>query len=170
MNKINNRACVFVGSFDPMTKGHVEIVKKCTQLFDTVYVGVLNNEDKSYFLNDEERLFCAKESLKGIEGVVVEKFDGLCVDYMRARNVSIYVRGLRNEADYKYECTIDSLNKILYPEIFTVFLQCDKDYVDVSSSDIRNKLLKGEDISQFVAPAVEDLMRKKVENYKIQNK
>ena len=64
MNKITNRACVFVGSFDPMTKGHVEIVKKCTQLFDTVYVGVLNNEDKSYFLNDEERLFCAKESLK----------------------------------------------------------------------------------------------------------
>lgn len=166
MSKIDEKACVFVGSFDPMTKGHVEIVKKCVQIFDKVYVGVLNNEDKTYFLSEDEREFCAKESLKGIDGVIVEKYDGLCVDYMRERGVNVYVRGLRNEEDYSYECTIDKINKILYPEILTVFLQCDEDYIDVSSSQIRARLLKNEDVSKYLDSAVLSLLQKKIKQDK----
>lgn len=143
------KKCVFAGSFDPITNGHIEIVEKASKLFDEVVVGLLYNQDKKYTFSSSVREQAVKEACKKFDNVTVKSFDGRLVDFLKQENTVYFVRGLRNEKDYKYEERIRRINKSFYPDIEYVYLCSDKN-VQISSTLVKNKLLNGEDVSGLV--------------------
>lgn len=143
------KKCVFAGSFDPITNGHIEIVEKASKLFDEVVVGLLYNQDKKYTFSSSVREQAVKEACKIFDNVTVKSFDGRLVDFLKQENTVYFVRGLRNEKDYKYEERIRRINKSFYPDIEYVYLCSDKN-VQISSTLVKNKLLNGEDVSGLV--------------------
>ncbi len=137
--------CVFAGSFDPITKGHVAIVKKCLNMFDKVFVVVGENSRKRTFFTAIERKEILKESLIGLDRVVISAFSehGDYGKYLSDNSVCAYVRGIRDAKDFKYEQKFEKVNKKLYPEIVTVYISADEDLKKVSSSKFRKGLKSG---------------------------
>ena len=107
------KKCVFAGSFDPITKGHMEIIEKASKLFDEVVVGLLYNQDKKYTFSANVRGQAVTDACAKIKNVTVKSFDGRLVDFLKQENTVYFVRGLRNEKDYKYEERITALKNIM---------------------------------------------------------
>lgn len=128
---------VYPGSFDPVTNGHIDIIKRGAQIYEEVIVLVAENISKTPLFSLEERLDMLKESLKDIPNVKIDHFNGLLVDYLKKINVRIIIRGLRAVSDFEYEFQQALTNKKLYPECETVFLVSDLKYTFLSSSMVK---------------------------------
>lgn len=142
---------IYPGSFDPVTYGHLDIIKRSSSMFDEVVVGVLNNSAKNPLFNTDERVQMLEQAAAEFDNVVVISFDGLLIDFMRKNNISVIVRGLRAITDFDYELQIAQSNRKVSKEtIDTVFLTTSIDYAYLSSSIVREYASYGTDVSDFV--------------------
>lgn len=147
------KRAVFPGSFDPITLGHENIIRRAIPLFDEIIVAVgLNIEKKSYF-KVEDRIRWIKEVFADSPTVIVDSYSGLTVDFCREVGASYILRGLRTSADFEFERTVGQVNKKLYPAIDTVFLLTTPEYTSINSSIVRDVHKNGGDVGIFI-PAV----------------
>ncbi len=149
---------VYPGSFDPVTFGHLDIIRRSSALADELIVGVLNNNAKSPLFSVEERVKMLKEATQDMPEVRVVPFEGLLVDFTRRMDAKIVIRGLRAITDFEYELQMSQTNHKLEPEIETVFLTTSLEYSYLSSSTVKEVAAFGGDISQFVPKFVIDRM------------
>ncbi len=148
------RICVYPGSFDPITVGHLDVIRRAAGLFDRVVVAVLRNPGKAGCFPIEERLSMIADACQEMPSVSVDAFDGLLADYMRRTEASAVVRGLRSAADFESEQTMAHLNARLLPGMETVFLAARPEHACVSSSAVREIACFGGDIGQYVPDAI----------------
>lgn len=137
MTKLSSHHAVYVGSFDPLTLGHVDIIRRAAAIFDRLTVGIGINPDKRPLFSPEERLTLTSKILKPFANVEVDCFQGLTVDFIRHRGARILVRGVRTLSDIEAEFTMTLANRALDPEIDTVFLMASERYTHISSSLIK---------------------------------
>ena len=152
------KKCVFAGTFDPFTLGHEKIVEKALLYYDKVYVVIGVNPEKKPFFSVEERLGFIRECFKNDDRVEVDFNSGFTVDFLKENGVTDYVRGIRNDADVKYEKADEELNRKLYPELNYVYIRCSKDSENVSSTLVKEKLYKGESVSGLLPEKSEKLV------------
>lgn len=152
---------VYPGSFDPVTFGHLDVIRRSSALVDELIVGVLNNNTKTPLFSVEERVKILLEVTKDIRNVRVESFSGLSVDFVKNCNAGFLVRGLRAITDFEYELQMAQTNRIMNPEIDTIFLTTSLEYAYLSSSTVKEVAAYGGDISKFVPQVVVEHMRKK---------
>lgn len=145
---------IYPGSFDPITNGHIDILKSGAEIFDKVIIAVSYNINKKGFLPIDVRTKLIEESVKDISNVEVDFFQGLTVEYAKKRNASVLLRGLRTSFDFEYEMQLSQTNNALYKDIKTVFLITRPEYNFISSSAVREILMNNGDISGFVPKAV----------------
>ncbi len=131
------RIAVYPGSFDPVTNGHLDIIRRSSRVFDKVIVGVLNNAGKNPLFSIEERTEMLKDVTADIQNVEIDSFDGLLVDFAKKKNASVIVKGLRTVMDFEYEFQMALLNKALNPEYETMFMMTDSKYSYISSSMVK---------------------------------
>lgn len=149
------------GSFDPVTLGHIDIIRRASKMFDKVIVAVLVNLAKTPSFTIEERIGFLKQVVGDIENVEVVGFDGLLADYARERGATAVVKGLRAVSDFEYEFQMALTNKKLNPDLDTVFLTSDSQYMYLSSSIVRQVASLGGDISNFVPACIhEEVLRR----------
>lgn len=153
---------IYAGSFDPVTYGHLDIIHRAKAIFGEVIVAVLNNKDKSGFFTVEERLRLLRETLQDEEGIEVDHFEGLLVDYAKEKNIGIVVRGLRSNHDFENEYTVAMANKNYGTNLETVFLLTTQEHLFISSSLAREVALFNGDTSLFVPDVVGDAMKEKM--------
>jgi len=152
------RVAVFPGSFDPITRGHENIILRALDLFDKIIVAVGENAEKQTIFPLEQRVQWISEVFLHEPGIIVEKYSGLTVEFCRQRNIRFILRGLRTSADFEFERTIGQVNKRLDPDIETVFLLTAPEFTALNSSIVRDILKHGGDVSQFVPEAIKDLI------------
>ena len=152
---------VYPGTFDPITLGHEDVVRRATQLFGRVIVAVAAGHHKNTLFSVDERLEMVREAVKGYPQVQVESFSGLLRDFVVQRGGKAMVRGLRAVTDFDYEFQLAGMNRTLMPEVETVFLTPSDKYQFISSSFVREIATLGGEVEKFVSPQVlERLMRK----------
>ncbi|MBI4056922.1 MAG: pantetheine-phosphate adenylyltransferase [Elusimicrobia bacterium] len=155
------KTAVYPGSFDPITKGHLDIIQRACQIFDKLIVAVTNNPQKNHAFTAQERISLIRESLGQNSQVEVDTFSGLLVDYLKSKRAQVLIRGLRAVSDLEYEFQMASMNRHLYSEVETVFLMPGEDYTYLTSSIVREvAALKG-DLKKFVPASVEKALKKK---------
>lgn len=155
------KTCIYPGSFDPITYGHLDIIERALKITDKLIVAVLNNNDKHSLFSVEERLEMIRDAVKDFDNVAVESFEGLLVDYAKSKNSNLIIRGLRAVTDFEYELQMAQTNRELYKDIDTIFLLTNLKYSYVSSSAVKQVASFDGDVSKFVTPFVADkLMRK----------
>ena len=157
------KIALYPGTFDPVTQGHLDIIKRSSKIVDKLVIGVLPNQAKKPWFSVEERLELLRKCTKDIPNVVVDTFDGLTVDFGRQIGASVIVRGLRAITDFEYELQIAQINHKLNPDIDTIFFTTSVEYSYVSSSIVKEIASYGGDISSFVAPEIIDDIFKKHE-------
>lgn len=148
------KIAIYPGSFDPITKGHLDVLETGAGIFDKVIIAVARNSEKNGFLTVDERVNLIKESISHLKNVEVDSFDGLTIEYARKMEAQILLRGLRAVSDFEYEMQLSQTNSALAPDVRTVFLITKPEYNFISSSTIREILFNGGDISKFVPEAV----------------
>jgi pantetheine-phosphate adenylyltransferase len=149
------------GSFDPVTNGHLDIIKRGSKVFETVYVAVLNNAVKNPLFTVEERVELLKEVTKSIPNVKVESHSGLLMEYAKSKQAHTILRGLRAVSDFEYEMQITSANRVLEKNIETLFMMTNNQYSFLSSSIVKELAKYGGDVSELVPPIVKEAMLKK---------
>ncbi|HEV8120564.1 MAG TPA: pantetheine-phosphate adenylyltransferase [Candidatus Polarisedimenticolia bacterium] len=152
---------IYPGTFDPITNGHLDVIERSARLFDRLIVALLRNADKAPLLTLEERQEVARRVVEPYSNVSVESFDGLLVDYCRARGARAIVRGLRALSDFEYEFQMALMNRRLEPGVETVFMMPSEAYSYVSSRLVKEVAQLGGDVSGLVPPAVLPLLRRK---------
>ena len=145
---------VYPGTFDPLTLGHEDLVRRAAQLFDRVIVAVAIAHHKKTLFGVEERMEMAREALRDCPQVQVEAFDGLVTSFAAARGAKAMVRGLRSGTDFDYEFQLAGMNRALVPELETVFMTPSSQYQFISSTLVREIATLGGDVAQFVSPTV----------------
>ncbi|MDO4464087.1 MAG: pantetheine-phosphate adenylyltransferase [Bacillota bacterium] len=156
------KAAIYPGSFDPVTYGHLDVIKRASQIFDELTVSVLNNKLKTPLFSVEERVKILKEAVKDIPNVKVESFSGLLVDYASSRNIHVVIRGLRAITDFEYELQNAQTNaKLSNGALDTIFLTTSLEYAYLSSSSVKEIASFGGDISMCVPDFVADLVYEK---------
>ncbi len=153
---------IFPGSFDPVTNGHLDILKRGSEIFDKVIIAIAYNSEKHSFLPIEVRKQLLEECVRDLDNVVVESFYGLTVDFARKNGASVILRGLRNSKDFEYEKEIEGVNKSLNSRIHTVYLCANPEFNYISSSAVREILLHKGDISGFVPKNVAEYLIKNI--------
>jgi pantetheine-phosphate adenylyltransferase len=155
------RKVIYPGSFDPVTYGHIDIIKRARDLFDAVVVTVAVNPSKSALFSTKERVHFIKESVKEFDNIYVDSFDGLVVDHAKSVGASGIIRGLRAISDFEFEFQMALMNRKLASDIATIFLMPHEKYTYLNSSIVRNlATLKG-DVSDFVPEVVQKALKKK---------
>ncbi len=144
------RRAIYPGSFDPVTKGHLDIIERSSRLADELIVSVLNNSAKNSLFFVDERVSMLKEMTSYLPNVTVGSFDGLLADYAKRMDAAVIIRGLRAVTDFEYELQIAQTNHELYPDIETVFLTTRLEYSYLSSTIVKEVASYGGDISRFV--------------------
>lgn len=155
---------IYPGSFDPVTFGHIDIIKRSANLFDEIIVGVLNNTSKSPLFSVEERVNMLKEATRDIPNIRIASFSGLLVDFVKETEATVVVRGLRAITDFEYELQLAQTNHVLNPNIDTMFLTAKLEYLYLSSTIVREVAAFGGDISKFVP---EEIAMKMYDKYGI---
>ena len=145
---------IYPGSFDPITNGHIDILKSGAEIFDKVIIAVSYNTNKQGFLPVDVRTKLIRECTKDIPNIEVDSFEGLTVEYAKKRGATVLLRGLRTSFDFEYEMQLSQTNNALYNEIKTVFLITKPEYNYISSSCVREILLNKGDIKGFVPDVV----------------
>ena len=156
------KAAIYPGSFDPVTYGHLDVIKRASQIFDELTVSVLNNKLKTPLFSVEERVKILQEAVKDYPNVKVEFFSGLLVDYAREKNVHVVIRGLRAITDFEYELQNAQTNaKLSKGAVDTIFLTTSLEYAYLSSSIVKEVAMYGGDLRKFIPPEVETEIQKK---------
>ena len=152
---------VYPGTFDPCTYGHLDIIKRAAVQFDEVIVAVLRNSAKTPLFSTDERVNMLREVTKDIPNVRIQAFDGLSVDFVRACDAQVIIRGLRAITDFEYELQMAQTNRILAPDIDTMFLIAGLKFTYLSSTTVKEVATFGEDVSRFVPACVGEKIREK---------
>lgn len=151
-----SKTVICPGSFDPVTLGHLDIIKRAAKMFDHVIVAVLVNSAKSPCFSTEERMRFLEEVTGDIENVEISSFDGLLAEYCKQRGADAIVKGLRAVSDFEYEFQMAITNKKINPELETIFLMANADSMYLSSSMVREVAAMGGDINNFVPDCIRD--------------
>ena len=152
---------IYPGSFDPVTFGHLDIIERGAKIVDKLIVGVLTNNAKTPLFSSEERVRMINNLTKHLDNVEAKAFDGLTVDFAHAEGATVIVRGLRAVTDFEYELQLAQTNKVIAPDIDTIFLTTNLKYSYLSSSTVKEIASFGGDIHEFVSPEVQDRMKEK---------
>lgn len=160
------KVAVVPGSFDPITNGHLDIIKRAADIFDVVYVGVLNNSSKKPLFSIEERIALIAEVTKEYPNIRIESSKGLLIDYAKSKNAIAIVRGLRAVSDFEYEMQITSMNRFLDHHIETFFIMTKNQYSFLSSSIVKEVAQYGGKVTGLVPPEVEAAL---IEKFKMRN-
>lgn len=152
---------IYPGSFDPITNGHLDLVDRGRKVADKLVVAILHNDRKQPLFNVDERMAMVREALGDLDGVEVDHFDGLLVEYARQRGAALILRGIRAVSDYEFELQMALMNRRLAPEVETMFLMPREEYSFLSSRMIKEVMRLGGDISGLVPPTVEERLREK---------
>ena len=153
---------VYPGTFDPITRGHEDLVRRAVRLFDRVIVAVAESRNKRPFFNMEERVAMARDVLADVPHVSVEGFSGLLIDFVAEQGAIAVLRGLRAASDFEYEFQLAGMNRNLKPDIETIFLTPSDQYMFISASMIREIAQFGGDVSPFVHPLVARRLNEKI--------
>jgi len=159
---MNNKLAIYPGTFDPLTRGHEDLVRRCAGLFERVIVGVADSRGKRPLFELDERVEIAREVLSDIPNIEVHGFSGLLIDFIREHGGHIILRGLRAVSDFEYEFQMAGMNRRLYPDVETLFLTPGEEFMFLSASIVREVGLLGGDVSTFVRPVVEERIRHKL--------
>jgi len=154
---------VYPGTFDPVTNGHIEIIKRAARIFDKVIVAAAHNKSKAPFFSVKDRVAMLKAAVKNIGNVSVEDFDGLVVDYIRKRGARVMIRGLRAVSDFEYEFQMALTNRKLAGDIETIFLMPSESSMYLSSKLIKEAAAFGADISGFVPKDVRMMVKRRLQ-------
>ena len=145
---------IYPGSFDPVTLGHYDIIKRSSMIFDHVIVGVLNNTSKTPLFSLEERVKMLRDAVKDLPNVSVEAFEGLLVDFVKQKKTNVVIRGLRALTDFDLEMQMAQRNRMVAPDVDTVFLSTSNEYSYLSSSVVKEYAKYGVDLKDFVPECV----------------
>lgn len=156
------KIAIYPGSFDPITKGHLDVLKTGSEIFDKVIIAVSYDNGKKGFLSVEERVQLIKDSIKDLTNVEVDSFEGLTVDYAKQKGANVLLRGLRAVSDFEYEMQLSQTNSALSENIKTIFLTTRPKYNFISSSTVRDVAILGGDISKFVPDTVTKYIQTKL--------
>lgn len=159
------KICIYPGSFDPITYGHIDIINRASQIADKLIVAVLDNREKKSLFTVDEKLDMIRDAVKDYDNVEIESFEGLLVDYAKKKNARIVIRGLRAVTDFEYELQMAQINRELYHEIDTMFLLTNLKYSYLSSSAVKQVASYNGDVSKFVTPYVADMLKRKYNKY-----
>jgi pantetheine-phosphate adenylyltransferase len=159
---MNNSAAVYSGTFDPLTRGHEDLVRRASRLFGRVIIAVAESRRKHPLFSLDERVEIAKELLAGYPNVEVHGFNCLLMDFMQQQGANVILRGLRAVSDFEFEFQMAGMNRSLYPDVETVFLTPDEKYMFISATMVREIATLGGDVSKFVQPAVRDRLTQKL--------
>jgi pantetheine-phosphate adenylyltransferase len=155
-------AAMYPGTFDPITLGHEDLVKRAAMLFDRVVVAIADNPgSKAPLFTTDERVAMARTALAGLDNVEVAGYAGLTVDFAREHNLRVIIRGLRAVSDFEYEFQLANMNRHLTDEVETAFLTPTEKYTFISSSLVREVAQLGGDVSEFVSPKVKEALLKR---------
>ena len=151
---------IVTGSFDPITLGHMEIIKYASEMYDQVYVVALVNNAKEYMFTMEQKKALIEKAVSGFKNVVADAYVGWTADYMHAHGITQIVRGVRNEQDMAYEKDLAQKMKEFDPSFNTEIIRCKDEYADISSTLVREKLESRESLEHLVPSGIIDLMEK----------
>lgn len=158
------KIAVYPGSFDPISNGHLDIIKRASKLFDKVYILVANNITKKYTFSNEERVNMIKKVVSDIDNIEIVLDDGLVVDYAKKVNANVIIRGLRNQNDFQDELTLFSFNRTIQKDIETILLFASPDNLFLSSSAIKELVMFDCDISSYVPLCIKDEIINKIKS------
>lgn len=153
---------VYPGTFDPVTYGHIDIIKRAARVFDKVIIAVAHNDEKNPLFSVGERVSMLKDSIKGLKNVIIDDFDGLVVDYVKGRGASVMIRGLRMISDFEHEFQMALTNRKLSEKIETIFMMPNESYSYISSRLIKEAAYLGADVKSFIPKKVQILLKKKL--------
>lgn len=160
------KTCVFPGSFDPISNGHLNIIERASKIFDTVYVLVSFNANKSYFFNTEERIELIKKCTGHLNNVIVTSFNGMVVEFAKKVGAGVIIRGLRNPNDYQNELELFYFNSSLDNSIETMLMFADKNNLFTSSSMIKELISYGGNTALYLPKQIEEAVYKRVKEIK----
>jgi pantetheine-phosphate adenylyltransferase len=152
---------IYPGTFDPLTRGHEDLVRRAAALFDEVILAVADSRAKRTFFTLEERVEMAREVLGDLKNVEVVGFSSLLTDFVRKQGARVVLRGLRAVSDFEYEFQLAGMNRSLYPEFETLFLTPSEQHMFISATLVREIALLGGDVSKFVDPRVRERLRRR---------
>lgn len=155
------KSAIYPGSFDPVTFGHIDIIKRCARIYDDLTIAVLNNPVKTPLFSTSERVKIIEDIVKDMPNVKVASYEGLLVDFAKENGINVIVRGLRAVTDFEYELQMAQTNKQLCPSIETIFITTALEYAYLSSTTVREAAFFGGDISKFVPDNVARLVFEK---------
>ncbi|MBM3249885.1 MAG: pantetheine-phosphate adenylyltransferase [Candidatus Omnitrophica bacterium] len=156
------QVAIYPGTFDPVTYGHIDLIKRAQEVFSEVIVAVARNPHKGPLFSLEERVAMIRKATAGLKGVEIESFDGLVVDYARKHKAKVLIRGLRMLSDFEYEFQMALTNRKLAPDIETIFLMPQESYSYLSSKLLKEAATLGADLSSFVPDFVEEALKIKL--------
>jgi pantetheine-phosphate adenylyltransferase len=155
---------VYPGTFDPLTRGHEDLVRRASLLFDGVVLGIADSRAKRPFFTQHERIEMAREALGSVKNLTVVGFSGLLMDFVRQQNARVVLRGLRAVSDFEYEFQLAGMNRDLYPDVETIFLTPSEQHMFISATLVREIATLGGDVSKFVHPLVQKRLSDKVKS------
>jgi len=156
------KKAIYAGTFDPLTLGHMDLIERGAEIFESLILAVVIQPPKDNLFNVKERVAMAKAVVKGIPNIEVDAFDGLLIDYARSKGIKVLIRGLRAYSDFEYEFQMALTNRKLAPEIETLFMMPNEIHSYVSSSTVREVATLGGDIREFVPEVVRCAVEKKL--------
>ena len=152
---------VYPGTFDPLTRGHEDLVRRATKLFDPLILGIADSRAKRTFFTLHERVEMAREVLADLKNVQVAGFNGLLIDFIRQHDARVVLRGLRAVSDFEYEFQLAGMNRSLYPDFETMFLTPSEQHMFISATLVREIATLGGDVTEFVHPSVAKRLKQK---------
>ncbi len=161
MNKLNHRVAIYPGTFDPITRGHEDLVRRAASLFDKLILAIAESPAKQPRFPLADRVEMAQEILGDVKNVEIVGFNTLLMDFVHEQGAKVIVRGLRAVSDFEYEFQMAGMNRSLYPEVETVFLTPGEQYMFISATMVREIARLGGDVSKFVQPCVNERLRAK---------
>jgi len=161
LNKLDHRVAIYPGTFDPITRGHEDLVRRAASLFDRLILSIAESPSKQPRFSLGERVAMAREVLADVPNVEIVGFNTLLMEFVHDMGAKVIVRGLRAVSDFEYEFQMAGMNRSLYPEVETVFLTPGEQYMFISATMVREIARLGGDVGKFVQPCVEKRLRAK---------
>lgn len=159
-----NRKAVYPGTFDPMTLGHEDLVRRAAGLFDHVVLAVADSKTKRPLFTLAERIDMAREALSDVKNVTIEGFSGLLMQFVREHDARVVLRGVRAVSDFDYEFQLAGMNRKMHPEVETVFMTPGEEYMFLSATLVREISVMGGDVSKFVSPVIASRLKSKIKD------